>query len=127
MAEKLLDWFAQKRNINKKNARKALIEELTEVALEDGKITEDERKIIDSVADNVKTFSKVLEWALDDEVITKNEKKDLSSCLDFLKGEARAVSVEDKVITDAYTLDIIMSCDMLDRIYEDLERVSSRE
>jgi hypothetical protein len=26
-----------------------------------------------------------------------------------------------KVITDAYTLDIIMSCDMTDRIYEDLE------
>ena len=52
-----------------------LIQDLVTIALQDGKITEEEKKLIKSIYENIATFKQVYRKAWKDDIITLEEKR----------------------------------------------------
>ena len=73
---------------------------LHDVALEDGKISEDEEKIIASVISNMEEYKDILEKALEDEKITSQEKDQLFEFRMKIVEDVYASAREDSVISD---------------------------
>lgn len=77
-----------------------IIQHLTKMALADGKITEEEQELLESVTVNVLVYDRALEDALEDGVITEEERETLAAMKDQLVTEAFEISKASDGIGD---------------------------
>ncbi|MFX0016181.1 MAG: AbrB/MazE/SpoVT family DNA-binding domain-containing protein, partial [Promethearchaeota archaeon] len=76
-----------------------LIQDLVAIALQDGKITEDEKKMIKSIYENIATFKQAYRKAWEDNVITVEEKSLLSILWNRIYDKTAERIQKDKKIT----------------------------
>lgn len=78
-----------------------LIQDLVTIALQDGKITEEEKKLIKSIYENIATFKQAYRRAWRDEVITPEEKSLLTLLWKRIYDKtAETVQKEKKITLD---------------------------
>lgn len=77
-----------------------LINELNNLAMEDGIVTSEELDIISSVIYNFDKFNDLLELAREDNKITHKEKTDLLQIICKLDYEAQNIAERDGIITE---------------------------
>ena len=68
---------------------RSALEHIIEKAKEDGVITEDEKRLIETTEKNLKDYEKLVNLALEDGVITQDERNKL-------------IDLEEKILADAY-------------------------
>ncbi|MFV2014942.1 MAG: hypothetical protein ACC656_05920, partial [Candidatus Heimdallarchaeota archaeon] len=73
---------------------------LLETVMEDDKISEDERNLLDSIMVNLKEYAQAVEYALVDGVITEEEKEELLDLRKKLISDAESTAFKDEVITE---------------------------
>ncbi|UCG01292.1 MAG: hypothetical protein JSW11_16950 [Candidatus Heimdallarchaeota archaeon] len=76
-----------------------LIQDLVTIALQDGKITTDEKKLIKSIYENIATFKQAYRKAWEDEVITPEEKSLLTHLWKKIYDKPAETVQKDKNIT----------------------------
>jgi bifunctional DNA-binding transcriptional regulator/antitoxin component of YhaV-PrlF toxin-antitoxin module len=82
-----------------------LIQDLVTIALQDGKITEEEKKLIKSIYANIATFKKVYRKAWKDDMITPEEKNLLTHLWKRIYDKtAESVQKEKKITLDEMKL-----------------------
>lgn len=73
---------------------------LLETVMEDEKISEDEKNLLDSIMVNLKAYAQAVEHALVDGVITEEEKSELLDLRKKLISDAESTAFKDEIITD---------------------------
>lgn len=82
-----------------------LIQDLVTIALQDGKITEEEKKLIKSIYENITTFKQAYRKAWKDEMITPEEKGILTHLWKRIYDKpAESVQKEKKITLDEMKL-----------------------
>ena len=77
-----------------------LMQELTDTAMEDGKITAEEQAILNRVASDISLYQKVLEKAVEDGVITQSERFLLDSMRTKVTEGAASVARRDRTVSE---------------------------
>ncbi len=77
-----------------------LLSSMTNKALDDGIITEDERAVLKSLFDDLKDYNWWLQKAMDDGVIDLSEEKRLKNLLYKIYENSWKTAIADDVITD---------------------------
>ncbi|MHA2365220.1 MAG: hypothetical protein ACXAC7_14770 [Candidatus Hodarchaeales archaeon] len=76
-----------------------MLRECLKIALKDGEISTDEKKIIDSVLDDLEKFNKAYQQAWDDNIITKEEKELLNKLWNEIYNNSEKIAMNDRKIT----------------------------
>ncbi|MCY3410767.1 MAG: hypothetical protein INQ03_03930 [Candidatus Heimdallarchaeota archaeon] len=82
------------------STEKKIFDFLKSIALEDGRMTVDETRIITTAMRTAISFDEYLIQALDDSVITEEEKERLNQLLDRIYVEAEKQAMRDDVVSD---------------------------
>ncbi|MHA2365887.1 MAG: hypothetical protein ACXAC7_18150 [Candidatus Hodarchaeales archaeon] len=82
-----------------KSKLEALFRDLYKIAMDDGLITEEEQRILDSVTKNIDSFITALEEAMADNIITKEENELLNNIYDKIYDESADIANEDNQLT----------------------------
>ena len=77
-----------------------IIQHLTKMALADGKITEEEGELLESIAINILVYDRAMEDALEDGLITEEEQETLIGLKDQMASEAYELSAITDGISD---------------------------
>lgn len=76
-----------------------VVRDLMKEALKDGKITNEEEKLINSISVSLSDYYDALSGALDDKIITKDEEKVLDILKEKMIKEVHSISLEDEVLS----------------------------
>ena len=77
-----------------------LVTDLKKIMDKDGKITTEEKNILNKVMKNVNDFTKAYNQALEDNVITEDERINLTILWDKIYDESYTVSMQDNKLSD---------------------------
>jgi len=93
---------------------------LRETALKDGRISDDEAKMLDSIIGELNNYTKILEDAWSDGIISDDESADLSAWRERVWDHTVKVTLEDNIInTDEH--DLLLSLVKVMKLLEEKE------
>jgi tellurite resistance protein len=90
-----------------------MIKDLSKIILSDGKITSDERELMQTINQGLNKFVKAYIKALDDKIITQKENDQLKDYWLKIREEAEGTAMKDGIITPDERNMLIRICETI--------------